>query len=56
MNWMKGFIMAALVSFAILAIWYRLEWMQFGELQWNRKCDDVVFALYFLVLWYLFSK
>lgn len=36
----KGLVKAAIVSLAIATVWYRLEWRQFGELQWGRKCDD----------------
>ena len=35
-------IKALLVSCAISAVWYALEFEQFGELQWNRKCDGIV--------------
>ena len=52
----EGFIKALIISLAILAVWYGLEWHQFRELQWNRQCDSVVFDLYFMVLWYLLSK
>lgn len=48
-------IKAFIVSMAISAVWYGLEWTQFGELQWDRKCDNVVGVLYLLVLWYLFA-
>lgn len=48
-------IKALLVSYAILAIWYALEFSQFGELQWDRKCDGIVWWLYFFVMWYLFA-
>lgn len=51
-----AFIKALTVNFAITAIWYGLEWKQFGELQLNRNCDSVVSFLYFGVLWYLFSN
>lgn len=48
-------IKALLVSCAISAVWYALEFEQFGELQWNRKCDGIVWWLYFFALWYLFA-
>ena len=48
-------IKALLVSCAILAIWYALEFEQIGELQWDRKCDGIVWWLYFFALWYLFA-
>lgn len=50
-----AFIKALIVSFAVSAVWYGFEWMQFKELQWNRECDEVVFFLYFVILWYLFA-
>lgn len=52
----KGFIRAAVVSWAIIAVWYAAEYIQFGELQWNRECDEIVSALYFVALWVAFSK
>lgn len=52
----EGFVNATLISFAIMSIWYRTEYEQFGELQWNRKCDDIVCLLYFIALWIGFSK
>lgn len=52
----KGFIIATLVTLSIAAIWYALEYMQFGTLQWDRKCDEVVTLLYFIALWVAFSK
>lgn len=52
----NGFIKALIVSLAILAVWYMREWIEFGELQWDRECDNVVFVLYFFALWYAFSK
>ena len=51
-----AFIKAMVVNLAITAVWYAFEWKQFGELQWNRTCDNVVGILYFLVLWYLFAN
>ena len=53
-NW-RGFACATVLSLSILGIWYLLEWYQFKELQWNRKCDYVVFVLYFIVLLIVFS-
>lgn len=50
-----AFIKALIVTLAVSAIWYGYEWMQYGELQWDRKCDEVVSLLYFIILWYLFA-
>lgn len=52
----KGFIIAILVSLSIMAIWYTFEYMQFGQLQWGRQCDEVVSILYFIALWIAFSR
>lgn len=49
-------IKACVVSFAISAVWYAFEWIQFKELQWDRQCDNVVFVLYLIALWYAFSQ
>lgn len=50
-----AFIKAFIVSMAVSAIWYGLEWIQYRQLQWDRLCDDVVWILYLIVLWYLFA-
>lgn len=50
-----AFVKAFIVSMAISAFWYAFEWMQYGELQWDRQCDNVVSLLYFIVLWWLFA-
>lgn len=50
-----AFIQALMVNLAITEIWYMTEWAQFKELQWDRKCDNIVSLLYFLVLWALFA-
>ena len=52
----KGFIYSSFISLAIIAIWYALEFRQFGTFQWGRKCDDIVSGLYFIALWIAFSK
>ncbi|WP_185967718.1 hypothetical protein [Clostridium sp. HBUAS56010] len=50
-----AFLKALIVSLAISAVWYAYEWIQFKEFQWNRQCDNIVWILYFGVLWYLFA-
>ena len=50
-----AFIKALIASMAISAVWYGMEWMQYRELRWDRKCDNVVAILYLVVLWYLFA-
>ena len=49
-------LVAFIINLAITTNWYRVEYQQFGELQWNRKCDNVVSVLYFIALWIGFSK
>ena len=49
-------LIVLIINLAITTIWYRLEYLQFGEFQWNRKCDNVVSVLYFIALWIGFSK
>jgi hypothetical protein len=53
---MVAFVKAVILNSAIYAVWYYLEYKQFGILQWDRKCDDVVSVIYFLLTWYLFAK
>lgn len=48
-------VKALIVNMAIASVWYGMEWMQYRELQWDRKCDNVVGILYLVVLWYLFA-
>ncbi len=45
---------AVALNLGMLAIWYLSEYAQFGELQMDRQCDDLVFTLYFLMTWALF--
>lgn len=49
-------VKAFIVNMAISVIWYASEYIQFGELQWDRQCDNIVWYIYLLVLWYLFHK
>ena len=50
-----AFLNALIVNFAVLGIWYGVEYQEFGELQ-RRECDTIVWFVYFIVLWWLFSK
>lgn len=52
---LKGFIISILITLAITSVWYASEYKQFGKLQWDRKCDNVVTILYFIALWIGFS-
>lgn len=51
----KGVLISFVVSFVILGVWYLYEYHQFGELQWDRTCDEVVFWLYLLAMSISFS-
>lgn len=52
----KGFVKAAVISIVIYIIWTFLEFLQFGEIQGDRICDNVVYVIYFVALCYGFSK
>ena len=45
-----------IINLAVLAVWYAMEWGQFGELQWDRECDEMVWYLYYMIIWYLLYK
>lgn len=49
-----AFVKAFVTNMSVLAVWYALEWMEFGELQWNRDCDNTVWGLYLVILYFLF--
>lgn len=51
-----SFVKAVVVNLAVSTVWYVLEYHQYGELQWDRECDNVVFTIYFFIIWYLFSR
>ena len=51
-----AFFKACVVSLAISSVWFVLEYAQFGELQGDRECDNIVFVLYLMALWYAFSR
>lgn len=53
---LKNFVKAYSTSISISVVWAVLEYIQFGELQDNRICDNVVFVLYLFALWYAFSQ
>lgn len=48
-------IKALITNLAVAAIWYVLEYKEFGEFQWNRQCDNTIWMVYFIILLYLFS-
>lgn len=41
---------------AISALWYGLEFMQYGTLQWDRQCDNVIGIIFLVVLWYAYHQ
>lgn len=52
-RFVASFIKTFVINMSIIAVWYWLEYKQFGELQHNRECDEVVAAIYFMVIWIL---
>lgn len=52
----KAFWKSFITLLAISAIWYGLEFIEFGTLCWDRKCDNVVGLLFFITLWYANHK
>ena len=47
---------ATIHMLAISAIWYGLEFMQYGTLQWDRQCDNVIGVIFLVVLWYTYHQ
>lgn len=47
---------ATIHMLAICALWYGLEFMQYGTLQWDRQCDNVIGVIFLVVLWYAYHK
>lgn len=43
---------ALIINLAVAAVWYALEFQQFGTLQWGRSCDNVVGMIYFFIIWW----
>lgn len=56
MDWFKGLIIAAVISYPIAMLWEFIEYLQFGKIQSDRICDNFVCLLYFIALWIGFSK
>lgn len=52
----KALWKALVVTLAISAVWYGIEFMQYGTLQWDRKCDNVVGFIYLIALWYAYHS
>lgn len=48
----KAGFQALIINLAVAAVWYALEFQQFGTLQWNRSCDNVVGMIYFFIIWW----
>ena len=53
---LKAVGVAFVITMAISAVWYGVEYMQFGTLQWDRECDNIVSTLYMIALTIGFSK
>lgn len=49
----KIYFQSLLISLSILSLWMICEYQQFGELQLDRQCDDMVFVLYHGVITWL---
>ena len=47
---------ATIHMLAISALWYSLEFMQYGTLQWDRQCDNVIGIIFLVVLWYAYHQ
>lgn len=41
---------------AISALWYSIEFIQYGTLQWDRQCDNVIGIIFLVVLWYAYHQ
>lgn len=52
----EPFIKSFIASIVILPFWYISEYQQFGELQFDRKCDNVVWLLYLAALTFAFAS
>lgn len=52
----KSILIAFVISIIIYLVWCDIEFFQFGEIQDNRVCDDVVFLIYFIALAIGYSK
>lgn len=52
----KALWKAFVVILAVSTIWYGLEFKQYGTLQWDRQCDNVVSIIYMIVLWHAYHK
>ena len=53
---LKSLGKSLVINLAISALWYVLEFEQFGTLQLDRVCDNFVFFIYVVILWYVFHK
>ena len=52
----KALWKATIHMLAISALWYGLEFMQYGTLQWDRQCDNVIGIIFLIVLWNAYHK
>ena len=52
----KALWKATIHMLAISALWYGLEFMQYGTLQWDRQCDNVIGIIFLVMLWYVYHQ
>ena len=52
----KSILITLIISIIIYIVWIVIELIEFGDIQNNRTCDDVVFILYFIALAIGYSK
>ena len=52
----KALWKATIHMLVISALWYGLEFMQYGTLQWDRQCDNVIGIIFLVMLWYAYHQ
>lgn len=52
----KALWKSIIVNLAVTAIWYAVEYEQFGTLQWDRWGDNIIGVLYILIIWQMFRR
>jgi hypothetical protein len=53
---LKPLIYATIFNMAILSVWFILEYLQFGELQFYQKGDIIVNYIYLVITYLLFRE
>ena len=46
----KALAESVVINLAIVALWLMAEYDQFGELQFDRKCDSLIYCIYFFTI------